>query len=547
MADKARGGQAGSAGAQAQDGWTPERSVAGDRSPWAIVAVISIATFMTVLDTSIVNVALDHIAGGLAVSFDEATWVSTTFLVATAIVIPISGWLADVIGRKRYYMISVALFTLSSLACGIAPNLPLLILARVIQGAAGGGLAAAEQSMLADTFPPKQRGQAFAAYGLVVILGPVIGPVVGGFITDNSSWRWCFLINVPIGIMSLFLVNMFVDEPQALIDDRKKLLSKGLSVDVVGFILVALFFGCLEVTLDRGQTDDWFASPFITTTAIIAALSLFLFVPWELTRDDPIVPIGMFGRRNFGIASLFLLLTGVIVFGSTLFIPQLLQQVMNYTATDAGLALTAGGFATLIAMPVVGFMSGKVDARILIGVAFLVEGLALINMSHLNTNMSFGDAALARTYQAVGLPFLFVPISAIAYVGLKPSENNQASALMNVARNFGGTLGISSVQTMLARRSQWHQARLVETLNPLNPNYVQGIGQFSRAVGQSASNIGDASTQALAGLYRTMQRQALMLSYVDVFQVLAIVVFASIPLVFLLRGATGGAPSGGAA
>ncbi len=539
-------GEAGSAGEQAQDGWTPERSVAGDRNPWTIVAVISIATFMTVLDTSIVNVALNHIAGGLAVSFDEATWVSTTFLVSTAIVIPISGWLADVIGRKRYYMISVAVFTLSSFACGIAPNLPLLILARIIQGAAGGGLAAAEQSMLADTFPPQQRGIAFAAYGLVVILGPVVGPVVGGFITDTSSWRWCFLINVPIGMLSLFLVNMLVDEPKALIDDRKKLLSKGLRVDVVGFVLVALFFGCLEVTLDRGQTDDWFASPLITVTAITAAVSLFLFVPWELTRDEPIVPIAMFGRRNFGIASLFLLLTGVIVFGSTLFIPQLLQQVMGYTATDAGLALTAGGVATLIAMPIVGILSGKVDARYLIGGAFVVEGLALLNMSHLNTNMSFGDAALARTYQAVGLPFLFVPISAVAYVGLKPSENNQASALMNVARNFGGTLGISSVQTMLARRSQWHQARLVETLDPLNPNYDFGIGQYARALGQQTATVGDTPTTVLASLYRTMQRQALMLSYIDVFHVLTIVVFAAIPLLFLMRGSKGGASAGGA-
>jgi DHA2 family multidrug resistance protein len=543
----AENGEAGSAGAQAQDGWTPERSVAGDRNPWAIVAVISIATFMTVLDTSIVNVALDHIAGGLAVSFDEATWVSTTFLVATAIVIPISGWLADVIGRKRYYMISVALFTLASFACGIAPNLPLLIVARIVQGAAGGGLAAAEQSMLADTFAPKQRGLAFAAYGLVVILGPVIGPVLGGVITDTSSWRWCFLINVPIGMLSLFLVNMFVDEPQALIDDRKTLLEKGLSVDIVGFILVALFFGCLEVTLDRGQVDDWFASPFITTTAIVAAASLFVFVPWELTRDDPIVPIAMFGRRNFGIASLFLMLTGVIVFGSTLFIPQLLQQVMGYTATDAGLALTAGGVATFVAMPVVGILSGKVDARFLIGGAFVIEGLALLNMSHLDTNMSFKAAALARTYQSVGLPFLFVPISAIAYVGLKPSENNQASALMNVARNLGGTLGISTVQTMLARRSQWHQARLVETLNPLNPSYVEGIGRFSRAVGQGASNTGHASTQVLAALYRSVQRQALMLSYVDVFHLLAIVVLGAVPLVFLLRANKGGAPAGAGA
>ena len=520
--------------------------MAGGRNPWTIVAVISIATFMTVLDTSIVNVALDHIAGGMAVSYDEATWVTTSFLVATAIVIPISGWLANVIGRKRYYMMSVALFTLASLACGVAPNLSLLILARIIQGAAGGGLAAAEQSMLADTFPPSQRGMAFAAYGIVVIVGPVVGPVVGGLITDNASWRWCFLINVPVGILSLLLVHSLVDEPKALVDDRKKLLAGGLKVDFVGFILVALFLGCLEVTLDRGQRDDWFSSPMIFATAVVSALSLILFIPWELTREDPIVPIAMFGRRNFGIASIFLMLTGVIIFGTTLFIPQLLQQVMGYTATDAGLALTAGGLATIVAMPIVGLLSGRVDPRLLIGGAFLIQGLALLNMSHLDTDMAFGDAAMARMFQAVGLPFLFVPITSIAYVGLRPSENNQASALMNVARNLGGTIGISSVQTMLAQRSQWHQARLVETLNPLNPNYVHGLdGATQGLIGAGQSTVA-AQGQALAQLYRALGRQAQMLSYIDVFHTLMIVVFAVMPLLLIMRGAPAGqeAPGG---
>jgi len=511
------------------------------------VAVISIATFMTVLDTSIVNVALDHIAGGLAVSYDEATWVTTSFLVATAIVIPISGWLANVIGRKRYYMISVALFTAASFACGIAPNLTLLIVARIIQGAAGGGLAAAEQSMLADTFPPSQRGMAFAAYGIVVIVGPVVGPIVGGLITDNASWQWCFLINVPVGILSLFLVHSFVNEPKALIDDRKKLLERGLRVDFIGFILVALFLGCLEVTLDRGQRDDWFSNPTIVATAVISALSLILFIPWELTREEPIVPIAMFGRPNFGVASIFLMLTGVIIFGTTLFIPQLLQQVLGYTATDAGLALTAGGLATVVAMPVVGLLSGRIDARLLIGFAFVVQGLALLNMSHLNTNMAFSDAAWARTFQAVGLPFLFVPITSIAYVGLKPSENNQASALMNVARNLGGTIGISSVQTMLAQRSQWHQARMVETLSPLNPNYVQGLDATTNALAGAGQSAAAAPTQALGLIYQAVGRQAQMLSYIDVFHTLMFVVFAAIPLLLIMRGAGGGQARGGEA
>ncbi len=545
MAGAAKSGGGGAA-ADENEGWTPARSVAGKRNPWSIVAVISIATFMTVLDTSIANVALDHIAGGLAVSYDEATWVTTSFLVATAIIIPISGWLADVIGRKRYYMISVALFTIASFLCGVAPNLTFLVIARIIQGAAGGGLASAEQSMLVDTFPPKQRGLAFAAYGVVVIVGPVLGPVIGGLITDNFSWHWCFLINVPIGALSLFLVNIFVDEPKALIDARKKLLKRGLRVDFMGFILVAMFLGFLEITLDRGQRDDWFSSPFIITTAVLSFLGLFFFIPWELTRDEPIVPIAMFGKRNFGIANIFMLVTGVIIFGSTQFIPQLLQQVIGYTATDAGLALTAGGVATLFVMPLSGLLTGKIDPRLLVGAAFLVQALALWNMSHLDTQLSFASAAFARMYQSIGLPFLFVPITTIAYVGLKPQESNQASALLNVARNLGGTIGISSVQTMLAQRSQFHQARLVETLNPLNPNYangVQGAAQVLQGHGQSPT---DATMQATDLLYRALGQQAQMLSYVDVFHTLMIMVLLAIPLLFLMQG-TKGKPQGAAA
>ncbi len=532
-----------SGGGGADASWTPARSVAGKRNPWTIVAVISIATFMTVLDTSIVNVALDHIAGGLSADYDEATWVSTTFLVAQAIVIPASGWLANAIGRKRYYMISVGLFTVASFACGIAPNLSLLILARIVQGAAGGGLAAVEQSMLVDSFPPSKRGMAFAAYGVVVVVGPIVGPILGGLITDNSSWRWCFLINVPVGALSLFLVHVFVNEPAILIRERKKMLAHGLRFDMVGFLLIGLFLGCLEVTLDRGQTDDWFSNPTICVTAIVSAVSLVLFIPWELTRDEPVIPIAMFGRRNFGIASILLLVTGVIIFGTTLFIPQLLQQVLGYTATDAGLALTLGGVATIVAMPIVGILSGKVDSRLLVGGAFLVEGFALLNMTHLDVEMSFGAAATARMFQAVGIPFLFVPITNIAYVGLKPSESNQASALMNVARNLGGTIGISAVQTLLAQREQFHQARIVETLDPLNPNYRQGLGQITH---DFAGLGGGAPMAGLSNLYSVVRTQAAMLSYIDVFHVLMIVVFACLPLLLFMQGRQGQGGGAGA-
>lgn len=521
--------------ARRHGGWTPERSVAGDRNPWSIIAVISIATFMVVLDTSIANVALDHIAGGLSASYDEAAWVITSFLVANAIVIPISGWLGDVFGRKPYYMFSVALFTLSSLACGLSLSLPMLIVARIFQGIGGGGLAPIEQSMMVDTFPPEKRGAAFAAYGVVVIVGPILGPSLGGWITDTYSWHWVFLINVPIGILSLVLVSLFVQEPDALKRQTARLRRKGLSVDYGGFILVALFLGCLEVTLDRGQRDDWFSSGLIVTTAVICVVSFLAFIPWELSRDEPIVNIRLFRSRNFVIANLFMLLMGLIVFGTTQFIPQLLQQVLGYTATDAGLALTAGGMATLLVMPLAGFLSSRVDPRILIGFALIVQGLALWNMAGLDTQMSFHDAAVARMIQSFALPFLFVTITSIAYVGMDQRQNNQASALMNVSRNLGGTFGISLVQTMLARQGQVHQAQYVETLNPLNPNYVRATGQMAQQLVANGMPQAQAGHAATAQLYRTLGQQAAMLSYIDVFHVLMWVVFAVVPLVLLLR------------
>ncbi len=541
--------QAGGASAGGEDGWTPERSVAGKRNPWSIVAVISIATFMTVLDTSIANVALNHIAGAMAISYDEATWVTTSFLVATAVIVPISGWLATVIGRKRYYMMSVALFAAASLLCGLAPNLTILIIARVLQGAAGGGLAPVEQSMLVDTFPPRQRSLAFAAYGVVVIAGPVLGPVIGGWITDNYSWHWCFLINVPIGALSLFLVNIFVDEPEALARDREHLVKNGLKVDIGGFLLVGGFLAFLELTLDRGQRLDWFSSPFIIACTVLSAVCLLLAIPWELSRPDPIVPLGMFGRRNFGIASIFMLITGVIIFGTTQFIPQMLQQVIGYTATDAGLAMTAGGLATIVMLPISGVLGTKVDARLLIGFSFLVQGLAMLNLSHLDTQMSFGSVALARMYQSIGVPFLFVPITTIAYIGLKPDESNQASALMNVARNLGGTIGISSVQTLLAQRAQFHQSRLVEGLNPLNPEYVAAVSRMSQGLMGRGQAAGQTQQESAGLIYRSLSQQAQMLSYVEVFHILMIVVFAAIPLLLIMQGKTPGeeSPSGGAA
>jgi DHA2 family multidrug resistance protein len=535
------------AAAAGDDGWTPIRSVAGGRNPWLIVSVISIATFMTVLDTSIANVALDHIAGSTGSSYDEATWVLTTFLVAQAAITPISGWLADVVGRKRYYMFSVFLFTFASLLCGIAQDLTFLILARILQGIGGGGLAPVEQSMLVDTFPPRQRSLAFAAYGIVVVAGPTIGPTLGGWLTDNYSWHWVFLINLPIGILSLVLVHLFVDEPPAVVKRRHDLTKGGIKFDFGGFALAALFLGALEITLDRGQRLDWFSSPVIQTTTLVSALSFIAFIPWELSRKDPVVKIRMFKRRNFAVSSLLLLMVGVLIFGTTQFIPQLLQQVLGYTATDAGLALTAGGAATVLMMPISGVLGSKVDPRLLIAFSLIIQSLALWNMSHLNTDISFGVAARARMFQALGLPFMFVPITAVAYVGLKPEESNQASAIMNVMRNLGGSIGISMVQTLTAQRQQFHQARYVETLNPLNPNYTQAtdqIAQSLQAFGQSAA---DAPGQAIGKLYGSLIQQSSMLSYIDAFHTLMIMTLCGLPLLLLMQGPKKGAkPPAGA-
>jgi len=524
--------------AVAQDGWSPSRSAAGAYSPWLIVAIISIPTFMEVLDTSIANVALDHIAGGLSISADQATWVLTSYLVANAIVSPISGWLSDAIGRKRYFLFSILLFTLSSLMCGLAPNLTTLVIARVLQGVGGGGLAPVEQSILADTFPPRQRGMAFAAFAIVVVVGPVLGPTLGGYITEFASWHWVFLINVPVGIAAWVAVEFFVDEPEQVKKDRAAKFTNGrIRIDYIGVLLVALGLGFLEITMDRGLREDWFASPFIVATAIISGVSLIALVIWELNHDDPVVDLRLMKNLNFSLTLVVMAITGLILFGTTQLIPQMLQQVLGYSSLDAGLALTAGGVATLVAVPFAGRLSGKVDVRFLLLPALLVQAAALWNMANLNANITFFDAATARLYQAMALPFLFVPINAIAYAGLKQTQTAQASSLLNVARNLGGTFGISISQLLLANALQQRQSQLVQPLNPLNPNYNDWLAKAQQMFGDG--------TTPLAILYSQVQRQAAMLAFLDVFRSLMVLVLVVAPVVLFMRaGKPGSAPQG---
>jgi DHA2 family multidrug resistance protein len=522
-------------GGAGQEGWTGERSAAGDRNPWLIATVISISAFMEVLDTAIANVSLRHIAGATSSTYDQATWVLTSYLVANAIVIPLSSWLSETIGRKRYYMASVALFSLASLMCGLAPNLPFLIGARIVQGLAGGGLQPSTQAMLVDTFPPQKRGQAMAMFGFTVILAPTIGPVLGGFITDHFSWHWIFLINVPVGALSLVLVQAFVTEPKVLIEERENRWRRGIRLDTVGFMLIAVGLGFLEVTMDRGERADWFQSPYIWLTATLAVFGLVGFVIWELSDRAPLLDLTLFKNRNFAAATLIIMIVGVILFGTTQFMPQLLQEVLGYTATSAGMAMTAGGAVTLIAMPIAGLLSNRVQPRYLIGVALIIEVFALWNMTQLNTQMSFADAAMARLWQALGIPFMFVPLITVAYIGLPRSASNQASALLNVGRNIGGSIGISAVQSFLAKREQFHQARFTETLNPLNPVYTSGVDHITRELVSRGQSQFAAGQMAVGQLYQGVIKQATMLAFIDCFWVLMVFVAVIAPTIFLLR------------
>lgn len=523
--------------------WEPSHSAAGRYNPWLIVSIISLPTFMEVLDTSIANVSLDHIAGGLSISIDQATWVLTSYLVANAVIIPISGWLSNAIGRKRYFVSSILLFTISSFLCGIAPNLTTLVIARVFQGIGGGGLAPVEQSILADTFPPEKRGMAFAAFAIVVVVAPVLGPTLGGYITEVASWHWIFLINVPVGILSIILTVIFVDEPEAVKEDRRILLKNGLKIDYIGVILVFLGLGFLEIFLDRGERLDWFSSPMIVAAAIISFTSLVALVFWELNTKNPVVDLRLLKNRNFAMTTLVMLITGLILFSTTQLIPQMLQQVMGYSALDAGLALTVGGIATLLAVPFAGRLTGKVDVRILIGSALSIQALALWHFGHFTADVSFMHVAFARMIQAAGLPFLFVPINAVAYLGLAQRSTAQASSILNVARNLGGTIGIAVSQMMLANHLQLRQAELTYPLNPLNPQYNEWIGQAQNMAG--ASGAAEPHATALAILARQVQQQAMMLSFIDVFYALMVLVLVVSPLVLLMRsGKTGKMPVG---
>ena len=498
-------------------------------NPWIIALTVTLATFMEVLDTSIANVALPHIAGSLSAGQDESTWVLTSYLVSNAIVLPLSGWLSSIMGRKRFYMSCVALFTISSALCGFSLNLPMLIVFRVLQGAGGGGLQPSEQSILADTFAPAKRGMAFAVYGIAVVMAPAIGPTLGGWITDNFSWRWIFFINVPIGIISLLLTQRLIQDPPYL--KRRKL--SETRIDYVGLGLVALGLGALQVVLDKGQREDWFESHFIVALTAVAVAALVFVIFWEWNHKDPIIDLHLFRERTFATANFLMFMLGFALLGSTLLLPLFMQTLLGYTAERSGLALMPGGFTIMIAMPVVGFLLSRYSPRYLMMFGLCMLSFSLFHMTNFDLGVDFKTVMFARVYQALGLAFLFVPINTTAYTGLPRDKNNAASGLMNLARNIGGSVGISVVTTVLARRTQFHQVRLTENLSSGNPQFqarLQGLTSRFSAYGPGA-----AAQHAYAVLQGNLFRESTMLAYIDNFWFLGVVIACLVPCVFLIK------------
>jgi MFS transporter, DHA2 family, multidrug resistance protein len=504
----------------------------GSINPWVIAITVTLATFMEVLDTSIANVALPHIRGSLSASADEATWVLTSYLVSNAIVLPLSGWLSSLIGRKRFYMSCVVLFTVSSFLCGFANSLGMLVVFRILQGAGGGGLQPSEQAILNDTFPLAKRGMAFAVYGIAVVVAPTIGPWLGGYITDNFSWRWIFYINVPVGLLSIVLTYLLVSDPPYM---KRVSIKQGFRIDYVGLGLISLGLASMQIILDKGQREDWFASGFIRTFAVLMLIGIVAGVIWELRTKDPVVDFKMLRDRNFAIATLAMFFLGFVLYASTMLIPEMLQELLGYPAALAGLALSPGGALIMLTMPIVGFLVSKVDTRYLITFGCTISASSLLVMAGWNLQLDFRHAVLGRMMQAFGLAFLFIPINVSAFSYVPRELTNMGTGIINLARNIGASVGLATVTTLLERRTQAHQARLMDHVNSMNPalnHMVNGTAGTLMTHGASSTQ---ATAQAHGMILNLVQRQATMMAFLDNFKLLGIIFFAVIPIMVMMK------------
>jgi DHA2 family multidrug resistance protein len=501
-------------------------------NPWLIAATVSLAAFMEVLDTAIANVALPHIAGNLGASNDQSTWVLTSYLVANAIVLPITGWLVSLFGRKRFFITCMVIFTVSSLFCGIAPSLGFLLLFRVLQGAGGGGLQPMAQAILADTFPPERRGLAFSIYGITAVCAPAIGPTLGGWLTDNASWRWIFLINLPVGLLAVALVYRLVQDPPYLIRRKRT----EIKVDYVGFSLLALGVGALQIMLDKGQEDDWFGSHFITTLAITAGVCITGLIVYEWFHKDPIVDVRLFKIRNFATANVMMFMVGAVSFATTVLMPQFLQTLMGYTAQAAGMVLSTSALLLLIELPLVGRLLGQFQSRYLIAFGWIALAVGMyLSTQQLDLLISFRSATWLRIGQYLPLGFIFVPATTAAYIGIGEDKSNAVAGLVNFTRNMGSSVGTSIVTTMIVRRSQFHQTRLISSRGMGNMRFQDALNGLVQQLTHAGLSLHEAQRQALARLYAALQAQAAALAYIDTYWVLGIAAVIMFLLSFVLK------------
>jgi DHA2 family multidrug resistance protein len=507
-------------------------------NPWFIAVTVTLATFMELLDTSIANVALPYIGGGLGRSYDEVTWILTTYLVANAVILPMSAWLSRVFGRRTYYLGCVALFTLTSFFCGLAPSLGIMLSSRVLQGLAGGGLAPVSQAILVDTFPPARRASAFALYTIVIVTAPAIGPVLGGWITDNYTWRWIFFINIPIGFLSLFLSSRLLKDPPAFEAERASVRTNGkLSIDGIGITLIALASAALEVALDRGQIDDWFGSSFISSMLAIGVIGWIATIAWEMRLKEPIIEFRLLASRNFAIASALFLVFGFGLFGSTTLIPQILQSLYGYRATDAGLVLGPGALVITLFAPIAAQLIQRqiVPARVLLAISIMTVGASMWYYSTFTLATDYSHYALARALQGLGYGFFFVPVNVLAYSQLRPDQNNRASSLTNLFRNWGGSFGIAFITTATERRHQFHQANLGSAIGATSQQLGERITALTNYLVTKGLSGPDAAIAAQGYLHQQFQRQVSLLSFMDCFRVIAWLTLAAVPLLLFVR------------
>jgi len=497
-------------------------------NPWIVAVSVMFATFMEVLDTTVVNVSLPHIAGSLSATIDEATWALTSYLVANAIILPMTGWLASVFGRKRLLMASVAGFTVSSFLCGLAPNLSTLILFRILQGATGGAMQPLSQAVLLEAFSPQDRGKAMGFWGLGIVVAPILGPVLGGWLTDSYSWRWVFYINIPVGVTSLIMTRLFIFDPPYI---RRE--SQGIDYWGLGMLTVGI--GALQIVLDKGQEEDWFSSGWITALAVIAAVTLVALVVHELTTEHPVVDLYVFKERSYAVGVFLMTVVGFVLYGSLVLLPIMLQTLLGYPSLQAGIAMAPRGIGSFVMMPLTGLMTGRFDARKLLTVGLIVGGVTLLWLSELNLNAGYWDIFWPQLIQGVGMSLLFVPLTTVTMDPIPRERMGNATSLFNLMRNIGGSIGIAATGTMLARRQQAELTLLGANVTPYSTTAQSMFERMRAGFIASGADMVTATNRAYAAMFGMVQRQAAMVSFVSIFQLLGILFLLLVPLILIMK------------